>query len=104
MNTCTETATRNHPLLPLVISIARDKVFNALLLIMILLAVIDPPQLAVSVLSTLESLLEMLPYFALAIGVAAYAKATSADALIARAFSGNPVRATVLAALVGAIS
>jgi len=48
--------------------------------------------------------LEMLPYFALAIGVAAYAKATSADALIARAFSGNPVRATVLAALVGAIS
>jgi uncharacterized membrane protein YraQ (UPF0718 family) len=46
----------------------------------------------------------MLPFFALAIGIAAYAKASSADLLIAKAFSGNPVRATVAAALVGAIS
>ena len=70
----------------------------------LLLAIIDLPQLSVSIVSTLESLWEMLPFFALAIGIAAYAKATSADALIAKAFSGSPVRATILAALVGAIS
>ena len=104
MDTCTDTEPRSNPLLPLIISITKDRVFQALLLIMILLAAIEPSQLAVSLLSTFESLLEMLPYFALAIGVAAWAKATSADALISRAFSGNPVRATLLAAMVGAIS
>lgn len=104
MNTCTDTEIQNNQFLPLMISIAKDKVFRAMILITILLAVIDPPQLAVSVPSTLESLWEMLPFFALAIGLAAYAKATSADALIAKAFSGNPVRATMLAALVGAMS
>ncbi len=40
----------------------------------------------------------------LAIGLAAYAKASGADAIIAGVFSGNPVRATVLAAFVGALS
>jgi hypothetical protein len=46
----------------------------------------------------------MLPFFALAIAIAAGAKATHADSLIASAFSGNPLRATLAAALVGAIS
>ncbi len=104
MNTCTEAENRNHPLLPVISSIIKDKVFRAMILMILLLAIIDLPQLSVSIMSTLESLWEMLPFFALAIGIAAYAKATSADALIARAFSGNPVRATILAALVGAIS
>jgi uncharacterized membrane protein YraQ (UPF0718 family) len=57
-----------------------------------------------SILLALLDLWEMLPFFALAIGIAAYARATSADSLIAKAFSGHPVRATMLAALVGAIS
>ena len=104
MNTCIDTNPPGNQLRPIIISIAKDKVFRAMILIIILLAVTDLPQLAVSMLSTLDSLWEMFPFFALAIGVAAYAKATGADALIARAFSGNPVRATVLAALVGAIS
>ena len=104
MNTCTEAENRNNPLLPLISSIVKDKVFRAMLLMILLLAIIDRPQLSVSIMSTLESLWEMLPFFALAIGIAAYAKATGSDALIAKAFSGNPVRATILAALVGAIS
>jgi len=104
MNTCTETGKRNNQLLPALGSIAKDKVFRAMLLMTLLLAILDLPQLLVSIMSTLESLWEMLPFFALAIGIAAYAKATSADTLIAQAFSGNPVRATILAALVGAIS
>jgi len=104
MNTCAETGKRNSQLLTILGSIARDKVFKAMVLITLLIAILDPPQLSVSIISTLESLWEMLPFFALAIAIAAYAKATSADALIAKAFSGNPVRATILAALVGAVS
>ena len=101
MNTCAATDTRPGQLLQSIGSIARDKVFLAMIAMLVLLAIIDLPQLPVSVLATLESLWEMLPFFALAIGIAAYAKASNADLLIAKAFSGNPVRSTVLAALVG---
>lgn len=104
MNTLIDTGLRSNQLWSLLISVTKDKVFRAMVMIAILLAIFDLPQLAVSTLSTLESLWVMLPFFALAIGIAAYAKATGADALIARAFSGSPVRATMLAALVGAIS
>jgi len=104
MNTLADTQNQNHRFLHYLGSIARDRVFMAMVMMLILLAAIDLPQLPVSILFTLEALWEMLPFFALAIGIAAFAKATSADNLIAQAFSGNPVRATVLAALVGAIS
>jgi len=104
MDACTETGKHNNQLLTVLGSIARDKVFKAMVLMTLLIAIVDPPQLSISIISTLESLWEMLPFFALAIAIAAYAKATSADALIAQAFSGNPVRATILAALVGAVS
>jgi uncharacterized membrane protein YraQ (UPF0718 family) len=104
MNTLTEPTTRINPLLSTLGAIARDRVFQAMLLSMALLAIVDAPQLGISVHSTLLSLWQMLPFFALAIAIAASAKATSADSLIARAFSGSPVRATLLAALVGAIS
>jgi uncharacterized membrane protein YraQ (UPF0718 family) len=104
MNTHIETANHHNQLLHLIWGIAKDRVFQAMAITMILIALIDLPQLPISIWSTLDALWEMLPYFALAIGFAAYAKATSADALIAKVFSGSPVRATVLAALVGAIS
>ena len=104
MNTLTETRNRSQPLLQLLGSVCRDRVFVAMALMLILLALLDLRQLPLSVLFTLEALWEMLPFFALAIGIAACAKATGADTLIAKAFSGNPVRATMLAALVGAIS
>ncbi len=104
MNIRIECPNHTSPLLQLTRSIAKDRVFQATVVMLILLALIDFPQLSVSVLSTLDALWEMLPFFALAIGFAAYAKATSSDVSIAKAFSGHPVRATVLAALVGAIS
>ncbi len=104
MNTIVEHKTSNHPLLSVISAIVRDRVFLAMLAMMALLAIVDWPQLGISVDSTLISLWQMLPFFALAIAIAASAKATGADSLIARAFSGNPVRATALAALVGAIS
>ena len=104
MNTLTETRNRKQPLLQLLGSVCRDRVFMAMATMSILLALLDLQQLPLSLLFTLEALWEMLPFFALAIGIAAYARASSADSLIAKAFSGHPVRATILAALVGAIS
>lgn len=103
MNTCIETIqtpSRFH----WIGQIARDPVFRAMVVMLAALAFFDWPQLGVSSLSTLDAVWQMLPFFALAIGIAAAAKATRADSLIAKAFSGNPVRATILAALVGAIS
>ena len=84
--------------------LVKDPVFLTLVGITVLLAVLDYSQVGQSIEFTLKSMLEMLPFFALAIGLAAYAKATNADKMIARVFSGNPVRSTILAALVGAIS
>lgn len=81
-----------------------DSVFLAMLVMLAALAMLDLPQLSRSLLFTAVSLWDMLPFFALAIGIAALARATSADSLVAKAFSGSPVRATVLAAMVGAMS
>jgi uncharacterized membrane protein YraQ (UPF0718 family) len=50
------------------------------------------------------NLLEVGPYLLLSIGLAAYAGATGADGLIARAFSGSPAAMIVLAALAGGLS
>ena len=86
------------------LQVVKDPVFIAMLTLIIILVLFDGMQFKSSIEKTLNSLWEMLPFFALAIGIAAYAKASQADALIARAFSGSPLRATVLAALVGAIS
>ena len=104
MNTCTEATARPGNRFQPLITFAQDRVVQAMIVMMVALAFIDLPQLATSTLFTLDALWEMLPFFALAIGIAAFAKATSADSLIAKAFSGNPVRATVLAAMVGAMS
>jgi len=82
----------------------KDRIFLAMIALLAILFIADRPQVSVSIFKTFDSLWLMLPFFALAIGLAAYAKASQADSLIARAFSGHPLRATVLAALVGAIS
>ena len=83
---------------------AKDPVFISMLTLISILLIFDNPQLKRSILDTLDSLWQILPFFALAIGIAAYAKASAADALVARAFGGSPLRSTVLASLVGAVS
>ena len=104
MNTIVRNLSRPATLFNLAGPVLRDPVFRTMLALLALLAVLDRAQFVTSIESTLWSLWEMLPFFAVAIALAAGAKATSADTLIARAFSGNLVRATVVAALVGAIS
>jgi hypothetical protein len=99
-----DNSTRKRSWLSMLLPLVRDRVFQAMLVMLVLLAVIDPPQLGVSLQSTLLSLWQMLPFFTLAIAIAAGAKATGADSLIAAAFRGSPLRATMTAALVGAIS
>lgn len=103
MNTCVETD-QSSPRFIKTRAILKDPVFRAMLPMLAALVLIDWPQLVVSTWFTLDALWSMLPFFALAIGIAAVAKASGADSLIAKAFSGNPVRATILAALVGAMS
>ncbi len=84
--------------------ILKDPVFLTLVGLTALLALLDYAQISQSYVFTLNSMWQMLPFFILAIGLAAYAKASGADAIIASVFSGSPVRATVLAAFVGALS
>ncbi len=103
MNTYTTTENES-TIPPRLVRIIKDRVLISLIVILVILFAIDRPQVSVSIFKTLESLWQMLPFFALAIGIAAYAKASQADTLIAHAFSGHPIRATLLAALVGAIS
>lgn len=50
------------------------------------------------------SLLDIAPFLIASVIIAAFLKATGADRLIAKAFSGNILQATVMAAIVGAVS
>jgi uncharacterized membrane protein YraQ (UPF0718 family) len=104
MNTAAGNHLHKNSLLTIILPLVKDRVLQAMLIMMALLAFFDLPQFGPSVHFTSQSLWEMLPFFAIAIAIAAGAKATGADSLIAAAFSGHPVRATLLAALVGAIS
>ena len=81
-----------------------DRVVIALGLGILALAAIDSDQVVPSLRFTGASLLSMAPFLLLAVAIAGCAKATGADKLIARAFSGNPAMAVVAASLVGALS
>ncbi|GAW34559.1 putative permease [Roseovarius sp. A-2] len=80
------------------------RVWLASALILMVLAVLDPVQARDSLGFTAQSLLNTAPFLILSIGVAAWATATGADNLIARAFTGAPVVMIGLAALAGGLS
>jgi uncharacterized membrane protein YraQ (UPF0718 family) len=52
----------------------------------------------------LQNLLNVAPFLALSVGIAAYAGATGADGLIARAFTGSPAVMILIAAAAGGLS
>ncbi|NIS67399.1 MAG: permease [Proteobacteria bacterium] len=81
-----------------------DRVFIALILTFATVTIVDKGQAPQSLRFTLESLGGIAPFFFLAIAFAGFSKATRADAIIARAFSGNPVVTVVAASLAGALS
>ncbi|MHA7827053.1 MAG: permease [Roseovarius sp.] len=81
-----------------------QRVWLASALILGLLALVDPRQAGASAIFTFESLLSTAPFLILSIAVAAWAGATGADNLIARAFTGTPIVMIALAALAGGVS
>ncbi|MGF1536751.1 MAG: permease [Elainellaceae cyanobacterium] len=81
-----------------------DGVLLAIALIFLILTLLVPLQASQSIRFTLTSLLQVAPFLLLSIGIAAYAQASGADNLIARAFQGRlPVMISV-ASLIGALS
>ncbi|HYZ27020.1 MAG TPA: permease [Geminicoccaceae bacterium] len=81
-----------------------DRVALAILAILAVLALLVPPQALESLRFAAASLLDVAPFLLLSVGVAAYAKASGADNLIARAFTGRLGVMVVFAALMGALS
>lgn len=81
-----------------------ERVWLASALILAALAVFDTPQATESALFAGTALLNTAPFLILSIAIAAWANATGADNLIARAFTGAPVMMIGLAALAGAVS
>jgi len=81
-----------------------DRILLAGLAVLAGLALLDPAQVPASLAFTGQSLLGVAPFLLLSVAVAAYARASGADNLIARAFSGRPALMIVSAALMGALS
>ncbi len=81
-----------------------ERVWIASALILASLAVFDTSQAADSALFAGTALLNTAPFLILSIGIAAWANATGADNLIAKAFTGAPLLMIGLGALAGGIS
>ncbi len=81
-----------------------DTALIAIAVILAALAVAAPAQAVTSAAFTAKAIWKVAPFFALSIGLAAYAKATGAENLIAKAFAGRAELMVVLASLMGALS
>jgi len=81
-----------------------DRAWLAMVLIAAAVLALDAAQFTRSLRFTGGSLIAIAPYLALAIGLAAYARASGADGLIARAFDGRLTTMIVVAALFGGLS
>lgn len=81
-----------------------DRVLITLVLAFSGLAALDKTQAHRSFLFALQSMVEIAPYFILAIAFAGFSKATGFDTQIARVFSGKSWVTIVAASLAGALS
>jgi len=81
-----------------------DRAWLATAVIFLLIVIISPAQAPVSAQFTIDALIGIAPFLLFAIGIAAYAKATGADGLMARAFQGRLSMMIVLAAVFGGLS
>lgn len=81
-----------------------DGVALAIALILLGLMLLVPAQVSASLAFTLNSLWEVAPFLLLSIGIAAYAAASGADNLIAKAFQGRIAVMIPVAAMFGAFS
>lgn len=81
-----------------------SRVWLASAALILLLALFNSEQAQGSVLFATSALLETAPFLLLSIAMAAWASATGADNLIARAFTGAPAIMILMAAIAGGIS
>ncbi|MDR9394954.1 permease [Roseovarius sp. SYSU LYC5161] len=81
-----------------------QRVWLASAAILAILAIFDPMQAADSAVFAGAALLKTAPYLLLSIAIAAWAGATGADNLIAKAFTGAPLLMIVFGALAGGLS
>ena len=81
-----------------------DPVWMTFLAALLALSIFLSEQAGSSLTFVVGQVLEILPYLILAVGAAAYAGATGADNLIAKAFSGHIALMIPFAALMGALS
>lgn len=84
--------------------IGAQRVWLASAAILAVVTLLSPAQGAASAGFAAQALLSTAPFLLLSIGIAAWAGATGADGLIARAFAGTPLLMIGLAALAGALS
>ncbi|MBS8226239.1 permease [Vannielia litorea] len=80
------------------------KAWIASALILAALALFDPAQLWPTASFALQALLQTAPYIAFAVLAVAWLKATGAEALLAKAFTGQQTHMIVMAALLGGLS
>lgn len=85
-------------------AIGIDRVVLALILLLGVIALADPGSFSDALFFVAESLLWIAPFLLLSVAIAAYASASGADSLIAKAFQGRPIRMIAVAALFGALS
>ena len=81
-----------------------DRVIIVFVIALALLAVLNPGQAHAGLEFATRSLIGIAPFVLIAVIFAALTRATGADALIARAFTGHPARAVLIATLAGALS
>lgn len=81
-----------------------DRVIAVTLVIAVALFIYDQSHGVSALLFTAKSLVETAPFLLLSVGVAAYARASDADNLISRAFTGHPIPMVFTAAAFGALS
>ena len=81
-----------------------QRVWLASALILIVVAAVNPVQGVESFRFASQALISTAPFLILSIALAAYAGATGADNLIARAFTGSPILMIALAAAFGGLS
>ncbi|RKF14086.1 permease [Roseovarius spongiae] len=80
------------------------KAWIALIAIVALVALLDPPQAWPTVSFAIGALWHTAPFIAFAVLAVAWLKATGAERLLARAFEGNQVRMVIVAAAIGGLA
>ncbi|MBV6658162.1 MAG: permease [Devosiaceae bacterium] len=83
---------------------SKERVWLFCALLIAALLVFLPPQGVASAQFVIEALISVAPFLLLSIGIAAYAGASGADGLIARAFTGSPMTMILIASLAGGLS